>query len=139
VLSDDRCRLCRRPLTDKVARMRRIGPDCWADLTPEERAEYLELAIAERRPGYIPPDRPASPDARQNTAAVRQAVAAAQNPTGHGCEHGAREGRCALCRRDQDADQAATRIIRLVRAERRAAAAPGADNRPAAKTISWAF
>jgi hypothetical protein len=85
-------------------------------MTPRQLDEALRQALAEKDPGYIPPERPASPQARQNNTTAQQAATA---PTQAAlCQHDGIQSACPQCRRDNDPTQAAARIITEIRRER---------------------
>jgi len=107
------CRECGRDLTDPVSLRYRIGPDCRQGMTPEQLLAALKLTKAEADPGYIPPTRPPSAQARHNHAAVQAVVQQADAPPT--CQaHGGILGQCPLCRHEQA--NPAARIIREIRA-----------------------
>lgn len=119
-VSSSQCRICRQILRDPLSRFRRVGPDCWGRLTPEERERALELAAKERDPHYVPPARRPSAEARANHAEVRTLTA--QPADEQVCDrHGGVVGRCPQCRREADPTQAAARIIFDIQQERAAA------------------
>jgi uncharacterized protein DUF6011 len=115
------CRLCGRPLTDATSRAFRIGPECRRDMTPDQLRASLQVAKEEAAPGYIPPDRPASPQARHNNAQARAVVETASTPQRATCVHGGMPGACPTCRYEADPNNAAARIIREIQGERIAA------------------
>lgn len=117
------CRECGRPLSDATSRAFRIGPECRRGLSPEQLHAALRQAVAEADPGYIPPQRPASVRARRTSATARAIVAEASAPARVTCDHGGLPGRCPMCRREADPEQAADRIIAEVQADRRDARA----------------
>ncbi|WP_410050156.1 DUF6011 domain-containing protein [Actinomadura sp. CNU-125] len=113
---DPNCRECGRPLTDDLARRRRVGPDCWARMTPAEQQHALELAAAERDPFHIPAPRPATLQARVNNHNAR----ATTTPDAvQLCHHEAQIGRCGDCRREADPWRAVELIVRHVTAQPR--------------------
>jgi len=111
------CRVCGRPLTDRTSRMFHIGPECRSRLSDAQLAASLRAAKQEAAPGYIPPTRPPSAEARVNNADAR-AKAAAPDPDRVCHRHGGIEGACPQCRREADPNQAAARIIYDVQRER---------------------
>jgi hypothetical protein len=120
------CRECGRELTDAVSRRFRTGPDCRKGMTGEQLRAAADLTKEEAKPGYIPPTRQLTIDARMTNAAARRTVQQATTP--EVCEHGSLPGRCPMCRRPNDTAHAAAmlaesvaRVIARVRAERRAA------------------
>jgi hypothetical protein len=129
---DPTCRNCGRPLTDPASRAFRYGPECRKGMTPKQLDAALRQALAERDPAYVPPERPPSAEARWNNAAARAAAAPLQpapapaartpfaSPGAQLCAggHGGIEGACAQCRRENDPNQAAARIIAEIKAER---------------------
>lgn len=113
----DRCRVCGRGLSDLESRKRGVGPDCWANLTPQQQTHYLVLAAQAADPARIPPVRRPSAQALANNAAARAATRAVSR--GRVCErHGGLIGACPQCRREANPDKAAARIIAEIRAER---------------------
>lgn len=107
------CRDCGQPLTDRTSLLFRLGPDCRGEMTDEQLRQAMELTRAERRPDYIPPQKPPSVQARQNHAAVRAVVAEADAPPT--CKaHGGVLGQCPQCRHEQL--NPAARITREIRA-----------------------
>ena len=116
-----RCRVCGRQLTDATSRAFGIGPECRRGMTAEQlRAALLDRARQDD-PFRIPGDRPPSPVARRNNAIARAIIAQARAPESARCHHGGTPGACPECRREADPTRAAERIIREIRAERRAA------------------
>lgn len=111
------CRVCGRTLTDRTSRMFRIGPECRTGLSDAQLAAALRAAKAEAAPGYIPQARPPSAEAISNNADART-KAAAPAPDRTCQRHGGIEGACPLCRRENDPNQAAARIIHDVQRER---------------------
>ena len=111
---DPTCRICRRPLQDDLARRRRIGPDCWARLTPAEQRRALELAAQERDPHHIPAERAPSAQTRINNHNARATITPG---TVQLCHHDAQIGRCGDCRREADPWRAAELIVRHVTAQ----------------------
>jgi hypothetical protein len=127
-----RCRKCGEELHDPASKARKIGSTCWSRLTRAQKLEMLALAAAEDKPGYIPPTRPASAQARRNHAELqhvvaplnvypdypgRQQEADQQDPAKSTilcAPHGGVLGSCALCRRDNDPKLIADRIIAAV-------------------------
>jgi serine/threonine protein kinase HipA of HipAB toxin-antitoxin module len=92
------CRKCGEELHDPASKARKIGSTCWSRLTRAQKLEMLALAAAEAKPGYIPPTRPASPQARANRA---DALTAIDQVVECGCGSGALAGRCPECRAEQ--------------------------------------
>ncbi|MBO0819325.1 MAG: hypothetical protein J2P26_00590 [Nocardiopsaceae bacterium] len=114
IVTSTACRLCGTELTDPLSRRYGIGPDCRADLTPEQLAD----AIRANQPGHIPKAPPPSPAARVHRANAEQARNVAT------CDrHGGVLGRCPQCAREADPARSAERIIADIRgmpaAERR--------------------
>lgn len=109
---DPKCRECGRPLVDDLSRRRRVGPDCWARMTPTEQQHALELAARERDPHYIPPERAPSVQARVNHHNVQAVM---ENPAAKLCRHEQLAGGgCPDCRREDDPHRAAELILRSV-------------------------
>ncbi len=119
-LDQTRCRDCGQPLTDRTSRLFRLGPDCRTGRTDQELADALRLTMEESQPGYIPPQRPPTAQARANHAAVAAIVDQATAPTL--CVHDGIVGKCPDC--VYEAKYPAARIVREIRAltfqERRA-------------------
>lgn len=120
------CRSCGQPLTDAVSRRFRLGPDCRRGMTGQQLRAAADLTREEAKPGYIPPTKAATIDARMTNAAARRTVAQANTPDV--CEHDSLPDRCPTCRRPTDGAhasallaEAVTRFIAQIRAERRAA------------------
>jgi hypothetical protein len=115
------CSECGKELTDPLSRRYSIGPDCRADMTPEQLAD----ALRRNQPGYVPKAKPASAKARRTNAAARQAAEPPKEADLCGCGSGAIAGRCPPCNRaERDpmgvlADGVA-RIIDRIRVERTA-------------------
>lgn len=116
-----KCRECGRPLTDATSRAFRIGPECRKGMTPGQLRASLQVAKEEAAPGYIPPDRPASPEGRHNNAQARAVIETASTPQRATCDHGGMPGACPTCRYEADPRNAAARIIREIQQERIAA------------------
>lgn len=112
------CSKCDEELTDRTSRMFGIGPVCRGRMSPAELAQALRERQERAKPGYIPPQRPASPQARLNNAEARLA---AERPGGRAglCGHGGVVGACPKCRQADDPAQAAARIIAEIQRERR--------------------
>lgn len=119
-LATHTCRNCGKPLTDAVSRRFRIGPDCRKGMTGDQLRTAADLTKEEAKPGYIPPTRHATTEARMTNAAARHVVQQATTP-GTCKPHGGLIGQCPLCKRDGDPTQIADRVIREIQAERRAA------------------
>jgi hypothetical protein len=114
------CRDCGRPLTDGVSRRFGIGPDCRSGMSGEELRTAAALVKEMAQPGYIPPAKPVSMEARWTNADARATVeaAAARNV----CErHGGLAGACPLCRQEEDPAYGVARVIAEIQAERLAA------------------
>ena len=108
-----RCSVCRKDLTDPLSRRYGIGPDCRAQMTPEQLAD----AIRRNQPGYIPKAPPAvSVEARRNQAEVQRVTAPVVEAKR--CHHDGIAGACPQCRHEADPWHCADRIIRLVQARR---------------------
>ena len=141
------CRECGKPLTDRISRLFGYGPDCRRQMTDAQLTAAMRQTAAEAAPGYIPPDRPASPQARHNTAQARHAATPPRAPSPRDeppadihaemaaadaaddtrmapavcARHGGLVGACPQCRHEADPTRAAKRIIAEIKAERRAA------------------
>lgn len=121
------CRSCGRELTDAVSRRFRVGPDCRKGMTGEQLRAAADLTKEEAKPGYIPPTRQLTIEARMTNAIARRTAEQAAAP--QVCEaHGGLIGKCPMCRTPNDAAHAAVmlaeavaRVIAKVRDERRAA------------------
>lgn len=112
VVLSTRCSECRANLTDPLSRRYGIGPECRKTMTAAELAD----ALRRNRPGHIPAARPTSAEARRNHAEI---VRVTETPTAaKRCVHEAIPASCALCRRDNDPNRAAERIIALIQARR---------------------
>lgn len=107
------CRECGTPISSKLSLRYRVGSECRQEMSGEQLRAALELTIAERQPGYIPPARPPSLEARSNHAAVQRIVTQAETPAT--CQaHGGILGQCPLC--TYEALHPAARIIREIKA-----------------------
>jgi hypothetical protein len=108
-----RCSVCRKDLTDPLSRRYGIGPDCRAQMTPEQLAD----AIRRNQPGYIPKAAPpVSSQARRNHTEIQRVTApvvAAKR-----CRHDGIAGACPRCRHEADPWHCAERIIAIVQAQR---------------------
>jgi hypothetical protein len=114
VIVTTRCRICGKDLRDPLSRRYGIGPDCRKTMTAAELAD----ALRRNQPGHIPAARPPSAQALANNADARRAT---EEPEVALCApHGGVRGSCALCRRDNDPNRAAERIIALIQVRREA-------------------
>jgi hypothetical protein len=112
------CRECGLELTDPVSRAFRLGSEHRKGKTPKQLDEALRLTLAEKDPGYIPPERPTSTQARWNNHTARAAATAPAADQLCDGGHGGIKGACPQCRAENDPNQAAARIIREIRRER---------------------
>jgi hypothetical protein len=108
-----RCSICRKDLTDPLSRRYGIGPDCRAEMTPEQLAD----AIRRNQPGYIPKAAPpVSAEARRNHAEIGRVTAPVVEAKR--CHHDGIAGACPQCRHEADPWHCADRIIGLIKAQR---------------------
>lgn len=107
------CRACGRELNDPLSLRYRLGSECRSKMTGEQLRHALELTTAEKQPGYIPPQKPASVDAQLNNRAARTVVEQATAPEVCAA-HGGIVGKCPDCR--YEVLNPAARIIREVKA-----------------------
>lgn len=114
------CRDCGRDLTDAMSRRIGIGPDCRKGMTGQQIRDAIALTAEMAKPGYIPPDRGASFEAKLTNAEARATVEAAQ-ARAVCTRHGGLLGACAMCRQEEDPAFGVQRLIAEIRAERRAA------------------
>lgn len=108
------CFICETPLETGRSRALGIGSGCLRELTPAERPVMIAAAQASARPGYVPPPRVMSVQARVNRLLLQQTVQEAVRP--QVCRHDQIVGRCGRCARRDVPATCAVDIIEQVRA-----------------------